>query len=88
MAPGLDVFKWNRRGYLGVLQSPGVEAMLQGRADQVKAAAEADLPPGSDIYILADTTQGRTRVGATVIGVPMRLEKSKRILGRAIDAAR
>lgn len=83
---GFDRYKHNVAGYHALMRSDGVRDMLQGRADQVRQAAEGQVP--ADVYLLADTTRGRNRAGATIIGVPMRLEKRHRILGSAIDAAR
>lgn len=84
---GLERYEHKWAGYRVVLTSHEVRAMLQHKADAVRRAAEAQLPAGSDVYLLADTTVGSNRAGATVIGVPMRLEKSSRILGSSIDAA-
>lgn len=84
-------FEHNWAGYRAILRSDGVRADLQRRADAVAQAARSRLPRsyhGRNIRILADTTRGRNRAGATVIGVPMRLEKALRILGSSIDAAR
>lgn len=85
---GFDRFVHNRAGYRAVLRSPGTAKMLQVRAEAVRRAAESQLPADTDIYLLADTTTGQNRAGATVIGVPMRLERLRRVLGSAIDAAR
>lgn len=84
---GLERYEHKRAGYLAVMTSGYVRKMLAHKAEAVRRAAEAQLPAGSDVYLLADTTTGRTRAGATIIGVPMRLEKSHRILGAAISAA-
>ena len=83
----LERLKLNSPGLRSILRGPEVVAMLQGKADRVKAAAEAQLA-ADGIYIIADTQVGRNRAGATVIGVPMRIEADRRVLGRAIDAAR
>lgn len=88
MASGLTKYTHKYAGYKAVMRSGGCRAMLQAKAEAVQAAAEAQLPADSEIYILADTTIGATRAGATIIGVPMRLEQDRRILGSAIDAAR
>ncbi len=85
---GFEKFTHNRGGYRAVRRSPDVRRMLQTKADAVRRAAEASLPPDArDVYLIADTTMGGERAGATVIGVPMRLERSHRILGAAISAA-
>lgn len=84
----LKSFRHNRAGYRAVMRSKSVQQDLQRRADRVRAAAESQLPAGSGVELLADTTVGRNRAGGTVLGVPMRLEVAQRILGSAIDAAR
>lgn len=83
----LEKFVYSSAGYIEIMKSSGVRSDLQSRAERVRAHAEAELV-GEDVQLIADTTVGRTRAGATVIGVPMRLEVERRILGRAIDAAR
>jgi hypothetical protein len=85
---GFERFKFDPAGYRAVLRSSEVEADLRRRAQRVKASAEGTGLLPSTIFLLADTTKGKNRVGATVIGVPMRLEVAHRILGRAIDTAR
>lgn len=84
---GFVRFKHRSAGYRAILRSDTVRADLQTRADRVKTAAETQLA-GDGVTIIADTTVGRGRAGGTVIGVPMRIEARKRVLGRAIDAAR
>ena len=82
-------FVFNPAGYRQVLRSDGVRQHLQGRADNVKRAADR-LLAGADlghIELIADTTVGRVRAGGTVIGVPMAIEAQERILGRALDSA-
>ena len=83
---GFEKYKHNLAGYHELMRSDGVRDMLQEKANRVHEAASGQVP--TDVYLLADTTRGRTRAGATIIGVPMRLEKRHRILGSAIDAAR
>lgn len=78
-------FEHNGKGYVAVLRSDEVRADLQRRADAVKERAEASF---AGLRLIADTNTGKRRAGATVLGVPMRIEKARRILGRAIDAAR
>ena len=85
---GLERYQHKRAGYRAVMRDAGTKAMLQRKADAVRLAALGQLPADTDTYILADTTVGTNRAGATIIGVPMRLERSHRILGSAIDAAR
>ncbi len=86
MADVLKSYKHRRPGYIVVMKSAEVRDHLLGRALDVRRAAEEKLPHGLDL--VADTTEGRTRAGATVLGVPMRLEVAHRILGSSIDAAR
>lgn len=88
---GFDRFKHSWPGYRQVLRSAEVRADMQRRATAVANQARGRLPAGnkgSHITILADTAVGRNRAGATVIGVPMHLERKHRILGSSIDAAR
>lgn len=87
--PGLEKFRHNSKGFRAVMRSGAMEAELQARANKVKAAAAAGLSDdGDDVELIADTQVGKNRAGATVIGVPMRIEAARRVLGRAIDAAR
>ncbi len=98
MAAGVTIkmnverFRHSWPGYRDVLRSGGVQADLQRRADAVAAMARRRLDAlgneGSHVRLIADTNVGRNRAGATVIGVPMRLEKRYRILGSAMDAGR
>lgn len=80
----LESYRHNSRGMIDVLRSPGVRADLEARARRVLAAAQ----PNTSARLIADSYRGRIRAGATVIGVPMREEASRRVLGSAIDAAR
>jgi hypothetical protein len=80
-------FKHSSKGFVAVMTSGQMRDDLQGRADKVKAAVEADLGPDSDREIIADTTVGKSRAGATIIGVSMEDEAKRRVLGRALDAA-
>lgn len=85
----LERYRPNPPGMRDVLRSAGVRADLQRRADQVKAQADsvlADLE-GPHPEVVADSYVGSGRAGATVMGVPLPLEESRRILGTAIDAA-
>lgn len=83
----LERFQLNSPGMREILRSDGVQQLLQAKAGKVKAQVDAELA-GEGLNIIADTQVGRNRAGATVIGVPMRIEADRRILGRAIDAAR
>lgn len=86
---GLERFELRRRGAIVLMRSDGVRSDLEGRARRVKAVVDAELATLDAPYpqVVADTTVGATRAGATVIGVPMPLERSRRILGQALDAA-
>lgn len=83
---GFERFEHNPKGYREILRSEAVRRVVLAKAQRVAAVAAREVPDGW--WVRADTTTGRTRVGATVMGVPTRLERSKRILGRAMDAAR
>lgn len=85
-----DRFKHQWPGYRDVLRSEAVRADLQTRADEVARSVRGRLPTGYQsrgVYIIADTIVGRNRAGATIIGVPMRLEKKYRILGSALGVS-
>lgn len=82
----IERYVYSSAGMREILKSGGVAADLGRRAGAVAASARAAAP--SDVRITVLTNTGRVRAGATVIGVPMRLEARSRILGRAIDAAR
>lgn len=82
------VFKHNRAGYRKILQSDGVAADLQRRANKVKAAIDARYDQPRGWVITADTIVGRNRARALISGVPMAEENAERILGSALDAAR
>lgn len=86
VAPGFQRFRHSSKGYRAILLSDGVREDLQARADRVKRAAAGSVP--GDVELIADTQAGQNRVGATVIGVPMRIEPRRRVLGSAIDAAK
>jgi hypothetical protein len=81
----------DRTGIARLLMLPGVREDLQFRAmrvaDRVRQTASGVLDGGPE-GIVADGYVGRTRVGATVIGVPMHIEVRTRALGSALDAAR
>jgi hypothetical protein len=98
MARVIERFRINSRGARALLRSPGVRAELQRRADSVKAVAEpqfqaatADSHVPDPVRVIADTYTGSSRAGATVIAIhpsSLRIERDRRILGGAIDAAR
>jgi hypothetical protein len=86
---GLERFKLDHSGMRGLLRSTGVRADLHARALRVKAVADAELLRLDAPYpsTVADSSVGANRASATVLGVPLPLERSRRILGGAIDAA-
>lgn len=90
-AGGLQRFQLRSAGAKALLRSEGVREHLLDRAQRVarqaRGQAEGVLDHG-DQGIVADSYTGRSRAGATVIGVPMRVETRERVLGSAIDAAR
>lgn len=98
MAGVVQRFRLSSRGAKALLRSPGVRADLQRRADAVKAACEgewqqatADSHTPEPVRVVADTYTGTGRAGATVIAIhpsSLRIERDRRILGGAIDAAR
>lgn len=84
-------FKINSSGIEALLKSDAVRADLQARADRVARLARSrteGLLEHGEGGIVADTYVGKTRAGATVIGVPMRVEVKDRVLGSALDAAK
>lgn len=86
---GLEKFKLNSAGVRDLLRSEGVRADLHVRAERVKAAATPQLVALDAPYpsLKVDSSIGVGRADATVTGVPLPLERSRRILGGAMDAA-
>lgn len=88
---GLERVQLDSRGMQELLRSESVRGDLLARAERVAAVVRGrtegvlDHGPGG---IVADSYVGRSRAGATVIGVAMEVESRHRILGSAIDAAR
>lgn len=80
-------FKRNRKGFAEVLKSDGVRSLLEGKAERVRVRAQGRVG-GDGVEVRADSYVGRSRAGATVWGVPMRIEMDDRVLGGAIDAAK
>lgn len=82
-------FRMRSAGARALLTSPAVRAMLHAKALQVAAAAEPQLQRLDAPYPSLDvsSSSGTRRAAATVAGVPLPLERSRRILGGAIDAA-
>lgn len=79
-------FKRDRKGFAEVLKSDGVRQDLESRADRVRSKAQASVAD-EGVEVRSDSYVGRSRAGATVWGVPMRIEMDERTLGSAIDAA-
>lgn len=77
-----------RAGIKALLKSPGVQADLRARADRVAAVLRSELADEENWEIVSDVRVGPVRAGALVSGVPMRIELEKRIMARAIEAAR
>lgn len=93
---GLVRYRPNRRGLRDLLGSEGVRADLVRRAGQVAAVAQVQydaLPPHTgDVEVVVDSQggAGRERARAAVIArhpAALPIEKQRRILGGAIDAA-
>lgn len=86
---GLVRFRFDSADAKAILRSQRVRADLHARALRVKAAADAALAalegPYPPLKVTSDIGPGRA--GATVTGIPMPLERSRRILGGAVDAA-
>lgn len=88
---GIAKFKMSPQGFRDVLRSESVRADMGRRAQNVARAARGRMPTGNKgtgVRLIADTHSGRNRAGATVIGIPMWMEKRYRVLGASIDAAR
>lgn len=85
----LEKFRINSAGARDLLRSEGVRLDLLARAERVRVVAEAETRALDAPYpaLVVDSYVGRDRAGATVLGVPLPLERSRRILGGAIDAA-
>lgn len=85
----LDRFVMNSGGARNLLRSEGVRLDLLARAERVGAVADAELATLDAPYpaVAVDSHTGRGRSAATVLGVPLPLERARRILGGAIDAA-
>lgn len=87
----LERFRVRRAGLRELLKSDGVRTDLEARARRVAAAARArgdGVLDHGEGGIVADSYTGRSRAGATVLGVPMDVEARDRVLGASIDAAR
>ncbi len=86
---GLIRFKLDSSDARAILRSNRVRVDLHARALKVAATADVQLAALDGPYPALKVTSdiGPGRAGATVTGVPMPLERSRRILGGAIDAA-
>jgi hypothetical protein len=86
---GLIRFQLSSPGARALLRSAPVAADLLARAERVKVAATPQLAALDSPYPALKVTGdiGPGRAGATVTGVPLPLERSRRILGGALDAA-
>lgn len=87
----VERFEINSEGAKALLRSEEVRADLQRRADAVanaaRARAEGVLDHGEG-GIVADAYTGKSRAGATVIGIPLDVEHRDHVLGDALDAAK
>lgn len=91
-------FRMNSRGARALLRSDGVRDHMQRRADAVWAVAAPAFERATSsvwsrypVRVVADTAVGSGRAFATVIAVhpaSLRIERERRILGGALDAAR
>lgn len=93
----IERFRLNRGAARALLRSAEVRAEMQRRADAVKAASESQWQEATagtapePVRVVADTSTGSGRAFATVIAIhpaSLRVERERRILGGAIDAAR
>jgi hypothetical protein len=82
---GFEKFTMKTGGARALLRSDEVRRDLDRRARNVAEVAQAQHPP--DFEVRADSYVGAGRAGATVVGL-LRLERTNRVLGGAIDAAR
>lgn len=85
----IEDFKHNPAGYIAVMRSPEMRLDLDRRADAVHrvVADRLDSLGVDGVDLWSDTTDGRTRAGGTVAGVPIAVEQAHRVLGGALDAA-
>ena len=86
--PGLERFVPNRAGYRAIMRGQPVQAILQAKANRVAAELRSELAGEDDWEIVSDVRVGRNRAGALVSGVPLRIELERRIMARALHAAR
>ena len=80
-------FRLHSPGAVGVLRSRGVLDDLVDRAERVKASADAELVVIGYPSVIVNARVGAGRANVTVGAVPIPLERSRRILGAAMDAA-
>ncbi len=83
----LDRFEHKWSGYRVILTSSEVQSMLEKKGQRIRQAIEVG-EMGDDWEVIVSPRIGRTRARVLVSGVPMWLEKSRGILGSAIDAGR
>lgn len=83
----LERFEHKWTGYRAILTSGEVRAILEGKGGRIREAIESS-QMGDDWEVIVSPRTGRTRARVLVSGVPMWLEKSRGILGSAIDAGR
>lgn len=82
---GFEKFKLHPNAARKILRSDDVRQDLERRARNVAQVAQGQHPPDFDVR--ADSYVGAGRAGATVVGL-LSLERTRRVLGGAIDAAR
>lgn len=80
-------FKYSSAGYVKIMKSPAVQAVLRAKAEAVRARVAAQYDE-RDWDVIADVQIGRTRARAIVSGVPLHEEASEAILASALGAAR
>lgn len=85
-AAGFVRFEYNPAGYRAIRRSDAVRQILEDKAHLVAATAQRETP--DNWVVRADSGVGPNRASATVFGVPLWLERRRRVLGRAMDAAR
>lgn len=87
-----DRFEMDSNGYRGVLRSESVRLDLHARAERIAEQARNMYNDADSIQeVVADSYQGKNRVGATVIAIGSeaeRVESERRVLGNAIEFGR
>lgn len=77
--------KWS--GYREILTSAAVSKMLVSKGEKIRQTIEPQIDYDEWDVIVSPRT-GRTRARVLVSGVPLWVEKSRAVLGSAIDSAR